>query len=278
MKIKKVKLLLIIGVIIINVSPDAEEGDGIDSNGSITINGGTVYTFACPGSDNGLDADLGVYINGGTVVSTGDMAEELKSSNNKKIVQINFSKEVEKDDTVLIVDENKNAIFAYKTDRKINTFAYSSDNLENKEYIVYTGNFVDGNIENKIYTEIISFDLSKMEEQDNSKLNMKGPMVEHRNFNMQPQKDNTEIMYKILIISGILFIVLLVLFIVLKSKNGFFIFILGLLVGVIITIGGFLLYSNINKSSIDKENDMIIDYRKIPENEQNDMTKFDEKI
>lgn len=263
----KSQIVINAGTIIVNVSADAEEGDGIDSNGSITINGGTVYTFACPGSDNGLDSDSGVYINGGNVVSTGDMSEELKSSNSRKIVQINFSKEVSKDDTILIVDENENAIFAYKTDRKITTFAYSSDNLENKEYTVYIGNAIEGSLENKIYTEITSFDLSKMEKQDNSEMNMRGPMGEHRNFNQQSQNNNTEIMYKTLIISGILFILALVLFSVLKSKKEFLIFVLGLLIGIMLISGGFIIYNNI-----------IMEDIKIPENEQMDMPKFNEKM
>ena len=46
------------GTVIVNILNDADEGDGIDSNGYIYINGGTVYAFAHPGSDNGLDSDL----------------------------------------------------------------------------------------------------------------------------------------------------------------------------------------------------------------------------
>ena len=47
------------------------EGDGIDSNGYITINDGTIYSIASPYSDNGLDADHDITINGGTVVALG---------------------------------------------------------------------------------------------------------------------------------------------------------------------------------------------------------------
>ena len=55
------------GTVIVNILDDADEGDGINSNGYIYINGGTVYAFAHPGSDNGLDSDFGTYIDGGTV-------------------------------------------------------------------------------------------------------------------------------------------------------------------------------------------------------------------
>lgn len=47
------------------------EGDGIDSNGYIVINGGTLYAIANPASDEGLDSENGTFINGGTVVQLG---------------------------------------------------------------------------------------------------------------------------------------------------------------------------------------------------------------
>lgn len=47
------------------------EGDGIDSNGYVTINGGEVYAVASPYSDNGIDSEDGTTINGGTVVALG---------------------------------------------------------------------------------------------------------------------------------------------------------------------------------------------------------------
>ena len=40
------------------------EGDGIDSNGYLIINGGTIISAAKPQSDSGMDADFGVIING----------------------------------------------------------------------------------------------------------------------------------------------------------------------------------------------------------------------
>ena len=57
------------------------EGDGIDSNGSIVINGGIVESYACPDSgDFGLDADLGVQLSGGTVIATGNMPDRIGGS------------------------------------------------------------------------------------------------------------------------------------------------------------------------------------------------------
>ncbi|MGV8840220.1 MAG: carbohydrate-binding domain-containing protein [Bauldia sp.] len=65
------------GVSIITISGgyvfvDTEAGDGIDSNGTIVITGGTVIALgALADMNSGLDADGGVTIDGGTVIATG---------------------------------------------------------------------------------------------------------------------------------------------------------------------------------------------------------------
>ena len=67
------------GNLTIQVTGGTGEGDGIDSNGSIVINGGTVQSYACAASmDSGIDADLGIRINGGTVIATGNMLDRIE--------------------------------------------------------------------------------------------------------------------------------------------------------------------------------------------------------
>ncbi len=62
----------------IQVTGETGEGDGIDSNGWLIINGGTVNAAACgTSSDAGIDADKGIYINGGAVTASGNMAAEI---------------------------------------------------------------------------------------------------------------------------------------------------------------------------------------------------------
>ena len=66
------------GELNIQVTGETGEGDGIDSNGWLVINGGDVKSFACAASmDAGIDADKGIYINGGTVAATGNMPAEI---------------------------------------------------------------------------------------------------------------------------------------------------------------------------------------------------------
>ena len=57
------------------------EGDGIDSNGWLVINGGTVISAACATSgDAGIDSDMGIHLNGGTVVASGNMMDRIGES------------------------------------------------------------------------------------------------------------------------------------------------------------------------------------------------------
>ena len=66
------------GELEIVVNGSTGEGDGIDSNGWLIINGGTVRTSACGFSmDGGSDSDMGIYINGGTVEVGGNMLDAI---------------------------------------------------------------------------------------------------------------------------------------------------------------------------------------------------------
>ena len=66
------------GKVCIQVDGSTGEGDGIDSNGYLVINGGTVISQACSFSmDAGIDSDLGIYLNGGTVMATGNMLDHI---------------------------------------------------------------------------------------------------------------------------------------------------------------------------------------------------------
>ena len=119
------------------VEPDADEGDAIDSNGKLIINGGIIYAFAYPSSpDAGLDSGNGTYINGGTVVATGNMVDEIASESKQDYNEI---------------------IMAFKTGRNIGNLLYSSQSLENNAYKIYTGGVIDGEETNGLYTKINSY-------------------------------------------------------------------------------------------------------------------------
>ena len=69
------------GNLTIHVTGETGEGDGIDSNGWLVINGGTVTAYACALSgDAGIDSDMGIHINGGTVLATGNMLDRISGA------------------------------------------------------------------------------------------------------------------------------------------------------------------------------------------------------
>ena len=69
------------GTLDIVVTGQTGEGDGIDSNGWLVINGGSVYAQGCATSgDAGIDSDRGIHINGGFVFATGNMLDRIGES------------------------------------------------------------------------------------------------------------------------------------------------------------------------------------------------------
>lgn len=69
------------GNLSVEVNGATGEGDGIDSNGWLVIDGGKVYAYACSTSgDSGVDADKGVYVRGGELVATGNMFDRVEST------------------------------------------------------------------------------------------------------------------------------------------------------------------------------------------------------
>lgn len=123
------------------VSVDADEGDAIDSNGKLTINGGKIWAYAHPSSgDAGLDSVSGTYINGGTVIATGNMVDRISGESKQKFVFAQLNAQINADATVTIKDQNDNTIVEFKADRSAKTILYSSADLNYESYKIY----VDG--------------------------------------------------------------------------------------------------------------------------------------
>lgn len=89
------------------------EGDGIDSNGFLVINGGTVVSCANPASDAGLDSDMGSYINGGTVVALGSTMDWPESSSRQVTMNLQFAARQNADSAIVVTREDGTFLFAY---------------------------------------------------------------------------------------------------------------------------------------------------------------------
>lgn len=139
------------------VDPEADEGDAIDSNGKLIINGGTIYAFAHPTSpDAGLDSGSGTYVNDGTVIATGNMVDAVSSESKQDFIYASFSG-INADTLIVIKDQDNEIITAFKTDRNIQNLFYSSSNLDYESYKIYIGGTIDGEETNGLYTKINSY-------------------------------------------------------------------------------------------------------------------------
>ena len=89
------------------------EGDGIDSNGYLVINGGTVVASANPAADAGLDSDMGSFINGGTVVALGSTMDWAESDSNQVTMNLQFARYQSSGSAIVVTKEDGTVIFAY---------------------------------------------------------------------------------------------------------------------------------------------------------------------
>lgn len=233
------------GTVIAFLTEEAEEGDGIDSNGEIIINGGKVYSFACPGSDSGLDADKGTTINGGEVISTGSMNDVVTFSKDINYARATFNR-VNIGDIICVANEENEIVFAMKTDRVIQNFLYTSDKLEkDKEYAVYTNANVEGTLnEWNIYTDITLADTSTATKNDFD--DMKG-------FNgMRPNdvkiNQNTKKVGIVLLVVGVvLFVIVIILDLKKENKKSKIVnLLLGIIIGASLTFGIYSIMINNN--------------------------------
>lgn len=126
------------GNLYIEVTGETGEGDGIDSNGWLVINGGSVTAYACANSaDAGIDSDMGIHINGGEVVATGNMLDRIENGGQKYIV-FNINQRVS--DGLSIKDEEDNSIKDIKTINPFSILIYSHKDIKNEVYSLWQEN------------------------------------------------------------------------------------------------------------------------------------------
>ena len=115
------------GELHIRVTGESGEGDGIDSNGWLVINGGTVIAQACSFSaDAGIDSDMGIHINGGTVLAAGHMLDRIEDGGQSYAV---FSFAEKQKDTICLKDESGNSLFETDLNNDYSIIVYSSPDL-----------------------------------------------------------------------------------------------------------------------------------------------------
>lgn len=139
------------------VSMDADEGDGIDSNGTLTINNGTIVTIARPGADSGIDSEDDIHINGGMIISTGDMYDQISNESKQNFIVLSFNDMPIENTIITLLDSNDNVVMSYKSDRTYSNLIYSSSNLKEGTYYLFKDGEVTGSLNNGYYSNVTSY-------------------------------------------------------------------------------------------------------------------------
>ena len=117
------------GELNIQVTGETGEGDGIDSNGWLIINGGTLNAQSCATSrDAGIDADQGIYVNGGTVVASGNMVSEI-ADGEQHTVSFMSREKLEAGEKYEIKDVEENVVMEVSPSNAFSILAVSSELL-----------------------------------------------------------------------------------------------------------------------------------------------------
>ncbi len=100
------------GKLLIN-SGLGKEGDGVDSNGYILVEGGEIISQARPGADSGLDSDQGTIINGGVVWSVGSSMDMASTSSTQPTMNLIFNSNVSPSSKVTVKDSDGKEIISF---------------------------------------------------------------------------------------------------------------------------------------------------------------------
>ena len=126
------------GNVNIKVSGETGEGDGIDSNGWLVINGGTVVAQACAKSaDAGIDSDMGIHINGGKVIATGSMLDRIENGGQNYAV-FNFAQKQKGGEKIAFKNENGENVFETTPENAYSILIYSSSDLKAGTYTLWS--------------------------------------------------------------------------------------------------------------------------------------------
>lgn len=125
------------GELHIRVTGETGEGDGIDSNGWLVINGGTVTAEACAFSaDAGIDSDMGIHINGGTVIATGHMLDRIEDGGQTYAV-FTFADQQSGSHPITLKNTTGDSVLASCPDNDYSILIYSSPDLTEGTYTLW---------------------------------------------------------------------------------------------------------------------------------------------
>ena len=123
----------------LNIKCDGKtgEGDGIDSNGWLVINGGTLNAQACATSgDAGIDSDKGIYLNGGSICATGNMLDHIAGGSQTYAV-FQFANRQSGKQTYTLKDSEEKVVASYTPENDFTYMIITGKELVEGEYTFY---------------------------------------------------------------------------------------------------------------------------------------------
>jgi len=111
------------GIVTVNA-----EGDGIDSNGYITVSGGEVYVMGSSGGGDGaLDYGISAVVNGGTVVASGQsgMAENFCEGSAQGAILVNIQSAQQSGTDVVLLDSDGKELVTRTIEKGYNSVVVS---------------------------------------------------------------------------------------------------------------------------------------------------------
>lgn len=127
-------------------------GDGLDSNGTMTINGGVILVSGPEDGANGaLDYETGAEITGGTIIAVGSsgMAQSFSENSTQNSFMTNLTTTQSANTSIAIVDSSGNVLISFTSPKSFNNVVASCAEFElNNEYTLIVGADVENADEN----------------------------------------------------------------------------------------------------------------------------------
>ena len=129
-------------------------GDGIDSNGDITISGGTVIVFGSEGgADSALDYDGEASITGGTLAALGTagMAQSVEPDDSHAVLMVTWSDTQQAGTRLSLCDENGQIVCSLEAPISFSSAVICTESMASGQTLsLYTGG--DANSDSQIIT------------------------------------------------------------------------------------------------------------------------------
>lgn len=150
------------------------QGDGLDSNGSIAMTGGTVIVNGPTANNNGpLDYDGTFDMTGGFLIAAGSsrMAQAVSEQSTQYGVMMTYSRTQAAGTLVHLEDSSGKAIISFAPSKAYQSVFVSSPSLQkDAAYTIYSGGASTGGVTDGLYTDgkysggtkIVEFKISKI--------------------------------------------------------------------------------------------------------------------